>query len=91
MESFENFIVKIEKAKKLSDDEITTIKKDYLDFTETYYNKYENELLDSEKDFILELKARYYAVLAKQGLRDFGDSLKELGEQASGFINDILE
>ena len=91
LDSFENFIVNIEQTKKFSKDDITKIKKDYLDYTETYYHKYENEFSVSEEEFIVELKARYYAVMAKQGLKDVGESLKELGEQASEFINDILE
>ena len=91
LESFESFIIDIEQRKQLTPNEITSIKKDYLDFSETYYNKYELELSYTEKEMILELKTRYYAVLAKQGLKDFGESLKDLGEQASEFINDILE
>ena len=77
--------------KNISAEELTSIKKRYLDFAETYYNKYENELSVSEEEMILELKARYYAVLAKQGVKDIGETIKELGKQASEFINDILE
>lgn len=91
LKSFENFIVDIEMEKSISAEELTSIKKRYLDFTETYYNKYENELSVSEEEMILELKARYYAVMAKQGLKDIGKTIKELGEQASEFINDIIE
>lgn len=91
LKSFESFIQDIEQKKKFTAEELTSIKKDYLDFSETYYNKYEMELSSVDKEIILELKTRYYAVLAKQGLKDFGESLKELGEQASDFINDILE
>lgn len=91
LESFENFVLDIEQKEKFTTDDITSIKKDYLDYSETYYNKYVTELSLEEKELILELKARYYAVLAKQGLKDFGESLKEIGEQASEFINDILK
>ena len=91
LESFESFIIEIEQRKQLTPNEITSIKKDYLDFSETYYNKYELELSQADKEMILELKTRYYTALAKQGMKDFGESLKELGEQASEFINDILE
>ena len=62
-----------------------------MDYSETYYNKYEEELSTSDEEFIVELKARYYTVMAKQGLKDVGNVLKDLGEQASEFINDILE
>lgn len=91
LKSFENFIIDIENEKSITVDEITSIKKKYLDFTETYYYKYENELSVSEEEMILELKTRYYAVMAKQGLKDVGETIKELGKQASEFINDILE
>ena len=91
LKSFENFIVEIEQKQNFSSDELTIIKKDYLDYSETYYNKYEEELSTSEEEFILELKARYYTVMAKQGLKDVGNVLKDMGEQASEFINDILE
>ena len=91
LRSFENFITDIEETKTFSDEELTEIKKEYLDFTETYYNKFENELSTYEEEMILELKARYYAVMAKQGLKDVGKTLMDLGEQASEFINDILE
>jgi hypothetical protein len=88
---FETFIVELEKSKDISKDELTSIKKDYLDFTETYYNKFESELTDNDKDLILELKTRYYTVMAKRELKGVGDILKDLGEQASEFINEILE
>lgn len=88
---FENFIVELEKSKEISKDELTSVKKDYLDFTETYYNKFESELTDNDKELILELKTRYYTVMAKRELKGVGDILKDLGEQASDFINEILE
>jgi hypothetical protein len=88
---FETFIVELEKSKDISKDELTSIKKDYLDFTETYYNKFESELTDSDKELILDLKTRYYTVMAKRELKGVGDILKDLGEQASEFINEILE
>lgn len=88
---FETFIVELEKSKDISKDELTSIKKDYLDFTETYYNKFESELTDNDKELILELKTRYYTVMAKRDLKGVGDILKDLGEQASDFINEILE
>ncbi len=88
---FETFIVELEKSKDISKDELTSIKKDYLDFTETYYNKFESELTDNDKDLILELKTRYYTVMAKRELKGVGDILKDMGEQASEFINEILE
>ena len=88
---FKTFIVELEKSKDISKVELTSIKKDYLDFTETYYNKFESELTDNDKDLILELKNRYYTVMAKRELKGVGDILKDLGEQASEFINEILE
>lgn len=88
---FETFIVELEKSKDISKVELTSIKKDYLDFTETYYNKFESELTDNDKELILELKTRYYTVMAKRELKGVGDILKDLGEQASDFINEILE
>ena len=88
---FETFIVELEKSKDISKVELTSIKKDYLDFTETYYNKFESELTDNDKDLILELKTRYYTVMAKRELKGVGDVLKDLGEQASEFINEIFE
>lgn len=91
LKSFENFVIGIEQKKSFSSEELTSIKKKYLDFSETYYNKFENELSSNDEDLILELKTRYYAVMAKQGLKDVGSALKDLGEQASEFINDILE
>lgn len=91
LKAFDNFIVDIEKEKSISAEEIASIKKKYIDFTETYYYKYEKELSVSEEEMILEYKARYYTVMAKQGLKDIGETIKELGEQASEFINDILE
>ena len=91
LESFENFIVDIETEKTISAEDITSIKKKYLDYTETYYYKYENELSIEEKETIIELKTRYYVVMTKQGLKDFGHILKDLGEYASEFIDEVLE
>ena len=91
LKSFEDFVVEIENSKGFSKEELTSIKKKYLDFTETYYNKFESELSDNDEFLIIELKSRYYAIMAKQGLKDVGNVLKDLGEQASDFINEILE
>ena len=91
LKSFEKFVLKLEESKNISKEELTSVKKEYLDFTETYYNKFESELSDNDKLLILELKSRYYTVMAKQGLKDVGSVLKDLGEQASEFINEILE
>jgi len=91
LKRFENYIMEIESTEKMSKDELTSVKKKYLDFTETYYNRFETELSGEDKELILELKARYYAVMAKQGLKDVGETLKDLSEQASEFINEILE
>ena len=91
LNSFEKFVVELEESKNISKDELTSAKKEYLDFTETYYNKFESELSDNDKDLILNLKSRYYTIMAKQGLKDMGNVLKDLGEQASDLINEILE
>ncbi len=91
LNSFERFVVELEKSKNITKEELTSAKKEYLDFTETYYNKFESELSDVDRDLILKLKSRYYTVMAKQGLKDVGNVLKDLGEQASEFINEILE
>ena len=91
LKSFEDFIADIESAQTFSKEKLTSIKKEYLDFAETYYNKFKDELSSSDKELIIELKARYYTVMAKQGLKDVGNTLKDWGEQASDFINDILE
>ena len=74
-----------------SEEDLTSIKKEYLDYTETYYNKYKEELTSTEKEFVVKLKARYYAVMAKQGLKDVGSALKDLGEQANDLINNMLK
>ena len=91
LKSFEKFVVKLEESKNMSKKELTSAKKEYLDFTETYYNNFESELSDDDKELILSLKGRYYTIMAKQGLKDVGNVLKDLGEQASEFINEILE
>lgn len=59
---------------------MTSAKKEYLAFTETYYNKFESELSDDDRDLIFKLKSRYYTIMAKQGLKDVGNALKDLGE-----------
>lgn len=91
LESFERFVVKIEKYENISEEDLTSIKKEYLDYTETYYNKYKEELTSTEKEIIVKLKARYYAVMTKQGLKDVGSALKDLGEQANDLINNMLK
>ena len=91
LESFEEFVVKIEMDEDITEEELTSAKKKYLDYTETYYNKYKEELTNTEKEMVVKLKARYYAVMAKQGLKDAGSALKELGEQANDLINDMLK
>ena len=89
LESFEEFVVKVEKSENFSEEDLTSIKKEYLDYTETYYNKYKEELTSTEKELIVKLKARYYAVMAKQELKDVGSALKDLGEQANDLINNM--
>ena len=78
-------------GENFSEEDLTSIKKEYLDYTETYYNKYKEELTSTEKEFVVKLKARYYAVMAKQELKDVGSALKDLGEQANDLINNMLK
>lgn len=91
LESFNKFISDIELCETFTKEDLTTIKKKYLDYTETYYEKYKDELTSIEKEQISKLKARYYAVMTKQGLKDVGSVLKEIGDQANEFINNILD
>lgn len=91
LESFEEFVVRIEMDEDITGDKLTSAKKEYLDYTETYYNKYKEELTSTEKELIVKLKARYYAIMVKHGLKDASSTLKDLGEQASELINNILE
>jgi hypothetical protein len=84
-------VSELEAVKSFSNDELTSAKKEYLDFTETYYDKYEAELSSEDKRLIVELKARYYAVLAKHKLKGVEESLNEFGEQASEFIEEIMK
>lgn len=91
LESFEKFVVRIEIDENITEEELTSVKKEYLDYTETYYNRFKGELTDTEREVVIKLKARYYAVMTKQGLKDVSGTLKDLGEQANDFINNLLQ
>ena len=91
LDSFGEFIIDIESIEYISPSEFTTIKKKYLDYTETYYYKFKGELTEDEKDLIADLKVRYYKVIAKNEMRDVENVLMDLKEKANEFINQILE
>lgn len=91
IESFDKFVEDFELSDFSSTKELTSVKKKYLDFTETYYNKFESELTSSDKSRIQKLKFRYYKALAKYEMEDVDDTLKDFKEKANEFINNILE
>lgn len=91
LDSFGDFIVDIESIEYISPNEFTTIKKKYLDYTETYYYKFEDELTEDDMDLIADLKVRYYKVVAKQEMKDVENALMDFKEKANKFINHIIE
>jgi len=91
LESFDKFVTQLEKKDSIPQQELTSIKKDYLDYAETYYNKYKEEMTSDEKGQVIKLKARYHSVIAKQGFKDVEKALEELGGQAGDLINSIFK
>ena len=91
LNSFEKFVERFESCESVNPEEFTSIKKDYLDYTETYYYKFEEELTVDERDLISDLKVRYYKVVAKHEMQDVENALIELKDKAHEFINHILE
>lgn len=91
LDSFGEFIVDVESIEYISPNEFTTIKKKYLDYTETYYYKFEDELTEDDMDLIADLKVRYYKVVAKHEMKDVENALMDFKEKANEFINQILE
>lgn len=91
LNSFEDFVVDIEACETITSKQITSIKKDYLDYSETYYYKYEPELTDADKSRISKLKVRYYKVLARHEMQEVEDVINDLKDKANEFVNNILE
>lgn len=91
LNSFEKFVEHIESCESINPEEFTLIKKEYLDYTETYYYKFEKELTEDDMDLIADLKVRYYKVVAKHEMRDVENALMDLKEKANEFINHIIE
>lgn len=91
LDSFEDFVVDIESCETITSEQITSIKKDYLDYSETYYNQYEPELTDADKRRISKLKVRYYKVLARYEMQEVEGVINDLKDKANEFVNNILE
>ena len=91
LNSFEEFVEDFESCETITSETITSIKKEYLDYTETYYSKFEPELTDMDKERISRLKIRYYKVLAKYEMKDIDNALNDIKEKTNEFINQILE
>ncbi len=84
VKSFERFVVELEQKTSLSDSEYAEIKKEYIDYSEIYYEKYKNELTEVDKSAIFDLKRRYYTTLASIGSEAIIDDVK-------GFLNKTTE
>lgn len=91
LNSFEEFVEDFESCETITSETITSIKKEYLDYTETYYSKFEPKLTDMDKERISRLKIRYYKVLAKYEMKDIDNALNDIKEKTNEFINQILE
>lgn len=89
--AFESFVEDLEQREELTDAQYTDVKKEYLDYSETYYNKYRDDLTRADKSKVNELKVRYYTALAKLGMGDVMDELENFKNQASEFLNGLFE
>ncbi|MFI3281410.1 MAG: hypothetical protein R3Y44_05505 [Rikenellaceae bacterium] len=89
LESFENFITEIEAMEEASPSQLTEVKKSYLDYSETYYYKYQQDLSASESRTVDKLKIRYYKVMATYGLNEFGSEVEKITNKVVDFFNEI--
>lgn len=88
LKSYEDFIVEIEMKEDLSREELTEIKKEYLDYSETYYYKYEADLTEKDLDLVEELNSRYDNVLLKYEAKKI---TKDIGEGIDDLIDYVLK
>ncbi len=89
--AFESFVENLEQRTEITPAEYTEIKKDFLDYSETYYYKYSSELTKEQQKQVNDLKFRYYKIIGTNQLDDVLKDLESLGNQAIDYINKILE
>lgn len=91
LNSFKDFVEKVENMDSMTDTDFDAIDREFSEYTEKYYDQYKEDLTREDKEEIVFLKARYYQALARHGVKNLGEKLDELGEEALDFINDILK
>ncbi|MFI3302576.1 MAG: DUF6565 domain-containing protein [Rikenellaceae bacterium] len=89
--SFESFVEGLEQRAEITPSEYTEIKKDFLDYSETYYYKYSSELTGEQQKQVRDLKLRYYKVIGSNQLDSVVKDLESLGNQAVEYINKLLD
>ncbi len=91
LKSFEKFVQDVELKEHLNESDYEKIDKQYTEFTESYYQKYIEELTMQDKTKIVKLKVRYYKSLARHGLKNAGNKLNEIGDEALEFMDILLK
>lgn len=86
--SYKDFIEEIESIKDLSREELAAIKKEYVDYSETYYYKYEADLTEKDLELVEELNSRYDNVLLKYEAKKI---TKDIGEGIDDLIDYVLK
>ncbi|MFI3282412.1 MAG: DUF6565 domain-containing protein [Rikenellaceae bacterium] len=88
---FESFVESVEQNRDITESEYSQIKKEFIDYSEIYYNKYKADLTSTQKSTIRDLKIRYYSVIASNELDDVVNELEKIGVKAIDFINKMME
>ncbi len=91
VKSFEKFIIELEQKETLSDVEYAEVKKEFIDYSEIYYEKYKAKLTDDEKSMILDLKRRYYVTLASIGSEEIINDIKGIASKATELFKQLFE
>lgn len=89
MESFEEFISKVEAKEEFEIEELEEMEEKFVMYTETYYKEYKDQLTSADLRKMGELKARYIKAVAKSKVNGMGKALKGLGDEMEGFLDGL--
>ncbi|MDL2309550.1 hypothetical protein LJC39_00275 [Parabacteroides sp. OttesenSCG-928-B22] len=91
VKSFESFIVGLEKKESFTEEEWEKIGTRFVEYSETHYEEYKDKLTSADRKKIGELRARYLKFLTIHHIEKAGKSLKDLGEEAAGFLKELTQ
>lgn len=90
LQNFSDFISDIENnAQTYTEEDWKTKEIEYNKFIGEKYEQFRTQFTDEEQQTIGKLKARYFKIVLKSGLKQFEEDIKEGAKQIEGFIEEL--